>query len=169
MTSDKKMVLEPLALYGSWTGTQIEQFLVHTRIPLRLSMISKAGMLIVPVWFQYQANVFLSCSPEDSLLVQSLRKNPEVAFDISTNELPYQGVRGRGVARCVQADDNSTLETLLERYVAGTDNTLARFLLNRKGHEALIEIEPRWLTSWDFSGRMNDVEKISVRFPDSPL
>jgi nitroimidazol reductase NimA-like FMN-containing flavoprotein (pyridoxamine 5'-phosphate oxidase superfamily) len=163
------MVLESSMLYGSWSGAQIETFLKQTRIPLRLSMMSSAGLLIVPVWFQYQNNTFLSCSPQESLLVQSLNKNPQIAFDISTNELPYQGVRGRGVAHCVEATDNATLESLLTRYVAGTDNTLARWLLNRKGPEALIEIQLTWLTSWDFSERMHDVEKIAARFPTQPL
>lgn len=127
--------------------------------------MTNGGLLIVPVWFEYRAGRFLSCSPNSSWLVSSLRENPEVAFDISTNDLPYQGVRGRGTARCSKAQDKEALEKMLQRYVSGTDNALAEWLLGRRNAEAIIEIEPSWLTSWDFSSRMDRIEKISSRFP----
>jgi len=123
----------------------------------------------VPVWFEYGSNHFVCCSPNDSLLVRALRKQPKIAFDVSTNDIPYQGVRGRGVARCSEAPDKQTLETLLNRYLANTDNKLSQWLLNRQGVEALIHIQIEWLTSWDFSGRMGDIEKICSRRPGSRL
>ena len=160
--------LEPSKRYGVWSGGEIEAFLAETRIPLRVSFVSKPGLLIVPVWFQYRAGSFWLCSPNDSLLVNALRENAEVAFDVSTNDIPYRGVRGRGFARCSVASDKSALEGLLKRYV-GTDNDLAEWLLNRAGDEAVIPIEVAWLTSWDFSGRMNGIEKISTRVPGAAL
>ena len=66
------MNFEPSQHYGNWTGTEIEEFLSETRVPLRLSFVSKAGLLIVPVWFEYRASCFWSCSPNDSLLVKTL-------------------------------------------------------------------------------------------------
>ncbi len=123
----------------------------------------------MPLWFEYLDGRLLSCSSEDSLLVSSLRKHPDVAFDLSTNDLPYQGVRGRGRARCETAPDNERLLSLLQRYLAGVDNQLARWLLNRPGPEALIEIEITWLTSWDFTDRMEDIESIARRTPDARL
>ena len=163
------MDLEASNTYGSWSGAEIEAFLLETHIPLRLSFTAKSGLLIVPVWFEYQAGRFWSCSPNDSLLVRSLRNNAEVAFDVSTNDLPYRGVRGRGRAHCTTAADNQALERLLQRYLAGTDNPLAQWLLNRAVTEAVIEIEISWLTSWDFSDRMASIEKISTRLPDVGL
>ena len=73
--------------------------------------------------------------------------------------------RGRGRARCEVAEDNVRLASLLSRYLAGTDSRLADWLLNRPGEEALIEIEINWLTSWDFTGRMGDIERIALRSP----
>lgn len=163
------MELESSKSYGSWTGEEIQQFLEAVRVPLRISFSSKNGPLIVPVWFEYHRGSFWSCSPDDSLLVSALRGEPEVAFDVSTNDLPYRGVRGRGVAICATASDQSALNRLIERYLANTDNPLAQWLLNRDGSEAVIEIEVGWLTSWDFSDRMEGIEKIASRLPDSPL
>ena len=163
------MKLELSQRYGNWTGTEIEEFLSETRVPLRLSFVSKAGLLIVPVWFEYRASCFWSCSPNDSLLVKTLREKPEVAFDVSTNDIPYQGVCGRGLARCSVAPDKTALEELMNRYTAGTDNDLAQWLLNRAVSEAVIQIEVALLTSWDFSDRMKSTEKISARLPGLAL
>lgn len=149
--------------YGQWSGLEVGFFLEATHVPLRLGLQSKNGPLIVPVWFAYEAQRFWSCSPDDSLLVSTLRNHPEIAFDVSTNDLPYRGVRGRGVARCSVAADNSLLEKLLNRYVGSTENALSDKLLKRRGPEALIEIEPTWLTSWDFSARMEGIEPIAAR------
>lgn len=161
--------IESSKKYGSWTGAEIEAFLMETLIPMRLSVSGASGPLIVPLWFEYVEGRLLSCSPAGSLLVTSLRRRPEVAFDVSTNDLPYQGVRGRGHARCETAADNDRLVDLLRKYLAGTDNRLADWLLNRSGPEALIEIEISWLTSWDFSGRMGDIEQIAARSPSVRL
>lgn len=163
------MNLDSSKSYGSWSGAKIEAFLETSRIPLRVSLVTKNGLLIVPVWFEYSAGRFLSCSPNSSLLVRSLRKNPEIAFDLSTNDIPYQGVRGRGIAQCSTAPDKTTLQKLLNRYVPGTDNPLAKGLLGRSNAEAIIEIDLTWLTSWDFSNRMDGIEKISSRLPGTSL
>ena len=163
------MELDPSESYGAWNGAVIARFLLDSRIPLRLSFESRNGPIIVPLWFEYSDGRMVSCSPEESTLVQSLVAKPEVAFDVSTNDLPYRGVRGRGHASCTTTTDTAQLETLLTRYVGGTDGQLAQWLLNRSGRESIIVIEPSWLTSWDFSERMRDLATVSERIPDSAL
>lgn len=163
------MKIEGSQRYGAWTGAEIETFLVRARMPLRLSMTGPKGALIVPVWFEYRDGSFYSCSPSNSLLVNTLRENSKVAFDVSTNDLPYRGVRGRGVSRCTASPDRSSLQRLLDRYLGGTDNDLSRWLLNRPEEETLIEVEVLWLTSWDFRDRMTDIEPIAKRDPDAFL
>ena len=163
------MQLEPDTTYGSWTGRQLEQFLSNTLIPLRIAVTSLNGPLIVPLWFEYSAGKFLSCSPTHSLLVRSLSQHPQVAFDVSTNDIPYHGVRGRGSASCTHAPDNNTLVRLLTRYTGGTDNTLAKRLLNRSEPETLIQLDVDWCTSWDFGPRMDDITKIGERSPATRL
>lgn len=163
------MVVEPAQRYGSWTGEQVELFLAAALTPLRLSIVSRNGPLIVPVWHEYRAGSFWSCSPSDSLLVSALHDEPGVAFDVSTNDLPYRGVRGRGIAHCAEAPDGQLLAGLIEKYLADTNNALAHWLLNRDGSESLIEVRIDWLTSWDFSERMAGIEKISKRLPDAAL
>ncbi|MBT7334308.1 MAG: pyridoxamine 5'-phosphate oxidase family protein [Gammaproteobacteria bacterium] len=163
------MELERDKHYGQWTGAQIMGFLAETLIPVRLGLTTKNGPLIVPVWFEYSSHRLHLCSPDNSLLVDALRANPEVSFDVSTNDLPYAGIRGRGIASCTVAHDNRVLEKLITRYVGHTDNALADMLLNRASDEALVEIEPTWITSWDFSGRMRGIESVRARVPEAPM
>ena len=163
------MDLETNSSYGAWSGAQIVAFLSDTQIPLRLSMNTNAGMLIVPVWFEFRAGCLFACSPNNSTLVQALRKNPQVGFDVSTNDLPYRGVRGRGTATCTVTPDSSALEHLLKRYISDSNNSFSQWLLNRRGDEAIIQVDITWLTSWDFSKRMESIPKIAVRQPDATL
>ena len=160
------MHLDPSKTYGSWNGAEITTFLQESRIPLRVSFMTKNGLLIVPIWFEYVAGQFIGCSPASSLLVTSLKQNPEVAFDLSTNDLPYRGLRGRALAHCSVAPNSTALEQLLVRYTGNTDNALAHALLSREQEEAIIEFQITWLTSWDFSKRMDGLEKITSRLPD---
>lgn len=155
--------------YGAWTGGEIERFLTETHLPLRLSFESRNGPIIVPLWFEYSSSRLVCCSPEGSMLVTSLGAKPDVAFDVSTNDLPYRGVRGRGRAACTTAPDNAQLEKLLTRYLGDTQGQLAQWLLNRSGRESIIAIEPVWLTTWDFTERMQDLTKISQRLPDNAM
>lgn len=168
-TGGEVLKVQAAQRYGRWSGRQIEKFLSDSRVPMRLSFMTRKGMLIVPVWFRYRDSCFWSCSPSESLLVKSLNENPAVAFDVSTNDIPYQGVRGRGLARCSTAPDKTALEGLLDRYIDGADSELGQWLLNRTGSEAVIEIEVEWLTSWDFSDRMENIAKIAARLPESRL
>ena len=163
------MNIKPTEKYGSWSGAEVETFLSATPLPMRLSVSTASGPLIVPLWFEYKDGCLLSCSPADSLLVNSIDRHAEVAFDVSTNDLPYRGVRGRGRAHYEIAEDNNRLAELLRKYLGGTDNQLASWLLNRPHPEALIEIEISWLTSWDFTGRMEDIDRIAARAPDVRL
>ena len=168
-TLETGVELESSQQYGSWSGAAIVSFLEQSRIPLRVALVTSKGLLIVPLWFAYRQGCFWSCSANDSMLVQSLRESPDVGLDLSTNDIPYRGVRGRGRAHCTIAPDKAALADLLGRYVARTDSELAQWLLNRGGEEAIIRFDPTWLTSWDFSECMDKVEKISSRLPGTPL
>jgi hypothetical protein len=157
------MDFQPDKQYGAWRGREVERFLEAVRVPLRIGFQSPGGPLIAPLWFRYRDGSFWSCSPLSSALVKSLESHPEVAFDVSTNEIPYRGVRGRALAACHPASGPDVLEDLLRRYLDGTDNPLAEWLLSRVDGEALIRFDIEWLTSWDFSKRMSGLERIADR------
>ncbi|QCC46558.1 pyridoxamine 5'-phosphate oxidase family protein [Halobellus limi] len=98
----------------------------------------------------------------DAAVVEYLRNDPEVAFEVSTNEPPYKGVRGRGTASIEPDTDKRLLRSLFERYLGGTDNDLGDFLLDPDREEVRIRIRPERLHSWDFTERMADVSAVDA-------
>ena len=131
--------------------------LLDERIPLRISVQTAKGPLIVPLWFEWDGERFWCASQNDAAVVRALEREPLCAFDLSTNEMPYRGLRGRGHARCRPELGVSVLERLIDRYLPDRRSPLATWLLSRSASEVAIEITPTWQTTWDYSARMSDV------------
>jgi len=121
--------------------------------------------MIVALWFHFSANQISCCSPKDSLIVRSLEKQPEVAFDVSSNEIPYMGVRGRGKATLSQVGAEEQLDNLINKYINTTTHPFPNWLRKRAAQETLITIAPEWLHSWDFSARMAGLTSESTQQP----
>jgi nitroimidazol reductase NimA-like FMN-containing flavoprotein (pyridoxamine 5'-phosphate oxidase superfamily) len=129
-------------------------FLNSQHTPLRLSLNRSRGALIVPLWFYQEADRLWCASHETSLIVRTIGTGVPCGFDVSTNDMPYRGVRGHGFARCDPRSGAQVLERLIDRYLPDRNNDLARWLLSRAAGEVAIEITPTRLRSWDFSKRM---------------
>jgi nitroimidazol reductase NimA-like FMN-containing flavoprotein (pyridoxamine 5'-phosphate oxidase superfamily) len=144
---------------SAWDLEELEDFLARALVPLRLGIDTDDGPLIVPLWFRYQEGVFWCVTHRDAFLVEAVRARPVCAIDISTNTVPYRGVRGQVSVEVVPERGAALIEHMLERYFGGTDSGLARWLLDRRDEEVGLRIAPRWLTSWDFSERMDDLPR----------
>jgi nitroimidazol reductase NimA-like FMN-containing flavoprotein (pyridoxamine 5'-phosphate oxidase superfamily) len=142
---------------SAWDRQGIARFLDDAVVPLRLGVESKNNPLIVTLWFEYRDAAIWCAAHRDSLVVKVLQDNPACAVDISTNDIPYRGVRGAGRAACLPAAGAQTLDRLIERYLGGSESQLARWLKSRQEDEIALKITPKWLTSWDFSERMADI------------
>lgn len=142
---------------SAWNREGIARFLNDTIIPVRLGIESKRGPLVVSLWFEFRDNAIWCAAHRDALVVRSLQEHPACAIDVSTNDIPYRGVRGAGTATCLPADGAETLARLIQRYLGGDDSNLARWLKSREADEVALKITPNWLTSWDFSERMSDI------------
>jgi nitroimidazol reductase NimA-like FMN-containing flavoprotein (pyridoxamine 5'-phosphate oxidase superfamily) len=128
--------------------------LYAARIPLRLSVAASRGPLIVPLWFEWDGERFWCASHRDAALISALTRNAICAYDLSTNEMPYRGVRGRANVRCLPEQGGAVLERLIDRYLPDRNHPLATWLLSRRADEVAIEITPFWETCWDYSARM---------------
>ncbi len=126
--------------------------------PLRISVQGLHGPLIVPLWFVWQVDRIWCASQQSSMVVRALQADPRCAFDLSTNDMPYRGIRGRGHARCLPESGARVLEQLIDRYQVNRDSRLARWLLSRCDTEVAIEITPVWQSDWDYSERMASQE-----------
>jgi len=53
------------------------------------------------------------------------------------------------------AAGEAILLRLIDRYLGERDSAFACWLVERAHTEVAIRIQPDWITSWDFSGRMS--------------
>ncbi len=142
---------------GTWSESEVERFLREATIPIRIATRRPDDSLWpVTLWYRYRNGVLECATGANSNLVRFLRHDPEIGFDISTNDVPYRGIRGTGTAEITADSDKAVLRDLLERYLGGTDSPLARWLLADDREEVRIEIEPREIYSWDYASRMGE-------------
>ncbi len=143
---------------GAWQRRQVDQYLAQTRLPIRVACVGDDGFpRVVSVWYRYQEGTFFCATHRDSQLAHLLRRNPRVGFEVSTNEPPYYGVRGQGLAELSSHGGADTLSALIERYLSSSNQSLGRWLMSRSDEELLVRIEAQRFYSWDYRKRMESV------------
>ena len=130
-------------------------------IPLRIAVHANTAreLLVAPLWFLHADGAFWCASQARSLIVRALQREPSCAFDLSTNDMPYRGVRGRASVTLHPEEGERVLEALLNRYLGGTGSPLARRLLARASAEVALRLQPHWQSQWDYSKRMASVQR----------
>ncbi|AEH37234.1 pyridoxamine 5'-phosphate oxidase family protein [Halopiger xanaduensis] len=151
-------------LRGTLSRDEIETFLEESTVPVRLACRTPSDQLwMVSLWYRYRSggddDWRLQCATAaDADIASLLSADPAVAFEVSTNEPPYAGVRGQGTASIERDSDKEILRTLVERYLGGTESQLARTLLREDREEVTITIDPAVVSGWDYTDRMTDSE-----------
>jgi nitroimidazol reductase NimA-like FMN-containing flavoprotein (pyridoxamine 5'-phosphate oxidase superfamily) len=144
---------------GAWSSDECASFLQSHDIPLRLACTRPDGSLwLLSLWYRYRDGVFECATAADADVVRFLERDDRVAFEVSTNTVPYKGVRGSGSATVDREGGDAVLRDLLERYLGGTDSDLARWLLRDDREEVRLVLDPDRLHSWDYTDRMTDVD-----------
>ena len=140
---------------GPWDSGAIEGWLQKTVIPLRLATTGGSGPIVQSLWFLYDDGALWCATQSDSMVAGRVRREPRVGWEVSPDEPPYRGARGRGTLTVVEDPDlaGDVLRRLIARYgQQGTD--LERWLLSRVATEVALRIDDLAVTSWDFSPRM---------------
>ena len=142
-------------LTGDWNRETTEAFLREQTIPVRLACRRPdGGLWMLSLWYRYRDDQLACATGAGARVVSYLREDPAVAFEVSTNEPPYRGVRGSGTASIEPDENKRVLRSLLERYLGGTDSALASQLLTPDRDEVQIRIDIERAYTWDFSDRM---------------
>lgn len=142
-------------LTGTWDRAETEAFLTAETIPLRLSCHTRGDDLwMLSLWYHYRDGALWCATSASADVVDYLEYDDRVAYEISTNEPPYKGVRGNGTATIKPDPQKELLKELLERYLGGTDSALAEQLLSPERDEVRIRIDPARVYTWDFTDRM---------------
>jgi nitroimidazol reductase NimA-like FMN-containing flavoprotein (pyridoxamine 5'-phosphate oxidase superfamily) len=149
-----------------WNRAQVDRYLRETVAPIRLACIAGQGWpLVLSLWFEYDGGVLWCATHSRSHVASHLKHDGRVAFEVSPNEPPYRGVRGRGRATLEAERGDTVLRRLLRRYLGGEDSDLARWLLSRSHEELAVRIEPSSMQSWDYTRRM----AARVKRSDAPV
>lgn len=143
---------------GVWDADRARAFLHESTAPIRLSCHTPSGELwMLSLWYEYRDGVFYCATHANADVVSYLSSDDRVAFEVSTNRPPYKGVRGNGRASIEPDAGKARLRSLLERYLGGTDSSLADRLLDPDRPEVQLTITPDRLHTWDFTDRMADL------------
>ena len=146
-----------MQLRGPLSRSTVESFLESTAVPLRLACHRPDGSLwMLSLWFRYRDGTLQCATGADADVVTFLEHDPAVAFEVSTNDPPYRGVRGNGTTTVEPDPEKVVLRELLERYLDSTETPFARRLLADDREEVTITIDLETVYGWDFSGRMAD-------------
>lgn len=144
-----------VSVTGAWSLDEVADFLTETTVPIRLGCRRPSGDLwMLSLWYRYRDGDFECATAADADVVRYLEADPEVSFEVSTNQPPYRGVRGNGRVTIAPDDEKQVLRALTERYLGGTDSPLAERLLSPNRREVTLTLAPERLHSWDYSDRM---------------
>lgn len=131
---------------------------LESKLNLQLATIdTKGDPNIQPVWFNYDKELerFYIMTSKSSGKVKNIRNKPEIYFSIDDDNFPYKGVKGKGRATII--DDSSRVVAVAEKinlkYLGTLDHPTAKMLMEyvQNGKEILLEINPRYFSTWDFS------------------
>ena len=132
--------------------------LVNLIVPLRLSCLTTSGWpMIIPLWFKFLIDRFYCATQQNAKIISYLKKDARCAFEISSENPPYRGIRGQGKTIIKKELGIEILETVIEKYIEKKNANLRKYLLKRKENEVAIEIIPTKVFYWDYSNRMKDI------------
>jgi nitroimidazol reductase NimA-like FMN-containing flavoprotein (pyridoxamine 5'-phosphate oxidase superfamily) len=150
-------VIQAASEIPGMTKGEVDRFL-ESKLNLQLATIDEQGWPnIHPVWFYYDKN-------EEKLLIttsklakkaQNLRDKPNVYFSIDDETSAPKGVKGRGTvtiiedqSKTVSAGDKTSI-----KYLGTLDHPVAKMITDgaKKGEVILIEISPKFFSTWDYS------------------
>ena len=141
------------------TREEVETFL-ESKLNLQLATIDQESEPnIQPVWFYYDKNEEkLAISTNKSAKkTQNLRIKPVIYFSIDDENLPYKGVKGKGIANIVEDVDRVVpqADRISLKYLCTLDHSIAKMITDnsKKGEVVVIEIRPKFFSTWDY-GKM---------------
>ena len=152
-------VIQATSEIPGMTKEEIDRFL-ESKLNLQLATIDEQGWPNVhPVWFYYDKNGEKLTITTSKLAkkTQNLRNKPTLYFSIDDENLPYKGVKGKGIATIVE-DPNRTIpqgDRISMKYLGTLDHPIAKMITDhsKKGDNVVIEINPKFFSTWDY-GKM---------------
>ncbi len=143
------------------TKEEAERFL-ESKLNLQIATIDEKGEPnIQPVWFYYDKDKgkLLITTSKLSKKVQNLRRKPTIYFSIDyenyDGSIPPKGVKGKGTTTMVEDPDTilAQADRISMKYLGTLDHPVAKMITDsaRNGEVVLVEISPKFFSTWDYS------------------
>jgi len=140
----------------SMTREEAETFL-ESKLNLQIATIDEQGEPnIQPVWFYYDKNTekLIITTSKSAKKTRNLRNKPSVYFSIDDENLPYKGVKGKGIVTIVENPDRviPQADRISMKYLGTLDHPIAKMITDssKKGEVVVIEISPKFFSTWDY-------------------
>jgi hypothetical protein len=140
------------------TEKEIKNFLESKVLNVHLGTVDEKGDAnIHPAWYYYDAlegKIYVETGKQ-SKKIDNLRRKKNIYFCIDDPNLPYKGVRGKGSVK-IHEDVNFNVPIVGKmhyRYLGTLEHPISREIIGavKKGQSVVLEISPRYYSSWDYS------------------
>jgi nitroimidazol reductase NimA-like FMN-containing flavoprotein (pyridoxamine 5'-phosphate oxidase superfamily) len=150
-------IISAITSTPSMSKEEVDAFL-ESKLNLQIGTIDDDGdPNIQPVWFNYDKDreKFLIITPKATRKIKNLRNKPNVYFSIDDENFPYKGVKSKGIAIVVDDPVKTVPEAkkVYMKYLGTLDHPIPRMILEsvQKGNHVIIEIDPKFFSTWDFA------------------
>jgi general stress protein 26 len=141
---------------GPMTEDEVRHFLVNSKKNVHISTLDeKREPNIHPTWYYFDNNndkIYIE-SGKDTKKTRNIRRNNIIYYCIDDDNIPYKGVRGKGIVRILE-DVNYNLpivEKIVARYLGSIEHSMSQTIISsiRKGDDVILEITPKFYATWD--------------------
>jgi general stress protein 26 len=141
---------------GPMTEDEVRHFLVNSKKNVHISTLDEKGEPnIHPTWYYFDNNndkIYIE-SGKDSRKTQNLRRTNIIYYCVDDDNIPYKGVRGKGIVR-ISEDVNYNLpivEKIVVKYLGSIERPMSQAIMSgiRNRDDVILEITPKFYATWD--------------------
>ena len=130
------------------TPADLDDLLVRPLVAVLATYRGDGGVLLSPVWHEWQDGGFNVVTSSSDVKVKHLRRDARASILVYEHEPPYRGLELRGEARSSSEGVHEALRRIATRYLGAEG---ARAYADHAGDDTLIRLEPGTLRAWDFA------------------
>ena len=141
---------------GPMTEDEVRHFLVNSKKNVHISTLDEKGEPnIHPTWYYFDNNndkIYIE-SGKDSRKTQNLRRTNIIYYCVDDDNIPYKGVRGKGIVR-ISEDVNYNLpivEKIVVKYLGSIERPMSQAIISgiRNRDDVILEITSKFYATWD--------------------
>jgi hypothetical protein len=144
---------------GKPLGEQdIKDFLMTKVLNIHLGTVDESSHAnIHPAWFYFddaKEKIYVETG-RHSKKMENLTRNDTIYFCVDDPSPPYKGVRGKGKVKVFYDVNFNVLiaQKIHLRYLGNLEHPIAHELIDaiKKGQSVVLEISPKYYSTWDYS------------------